>query len=83
MSMAAAAKSSFLLDVKPWGDETDMDKLEEAVRNVNMEGLTWGALISLINIRSLPRNNNSSELGVLNISAPYIHLLIYVLYMPI
>nr|XP_020171648.1 elongation factor 1-beta-like [Aegilops tauschii subsp. strangulata] len=41
--MAAAAKSSFLLDVKPWGDETDMDKLEEAVRNVNMEGLTWGA----------------------------------------
>ncbi|KAF7084183.1 hypothetical protein CFC21_087861 [Triticum aestivum] len=43
MSMAAAAKSSYLLDVKPWGDETDMGKLEEAVRNVNMEGLTWGA----------------------------------------
>ncbi|KAF7078735.1 hypothetical protein CFC21_083119 [Triticum aestivum] len=41
--MAAAAKSSFLLDVKPWGDETDMGKLEEAVRSVNMEGLTWGA----------------------------------------
>ncbi|KAI4983535.1 hypothetical protein ZWY2020_025401 [Hordeum vulgare] len=41
--MAPAAKSSVLLDVKPWGDETDMAKLEEAVRGVSMEGLTWGA----------------------------------------
>ncbi|KAM0853703.1 hypothetical protein ACQ4PT_050925 [Festuca glaucescens] len=39
----APAKSSVLLDVKPWGDETDMAKLEEAVRGVAMEGLTWGA----------------------------------------
>jgi elongation factor 1-beta len=31
------------LDVKPWDDETDMKKLEEAVRSVQMEGLTWGA----------------------------------------
>jgi elongation factor 1-beta len=36
-------KSSVLLDVKPWDDETDMKKLEEAVRSVQMEGLTWGA----------------------------------------
>ncbi|XP_037431432.1 elongation factor 1-beta-like [Triticum dicoccoides] len=39
----AGAKSSVLLDVKPWDDETDMAKLEEAVRSVAMEGLTWGA----------------------------------------
>ncbi|XP_050259282.1 elongation factor 1-beta-like [Quercus robur] len=35
--------SSVLLDVKPWDDETDMKKLEEAVRIVQMEGLLWGA----------------------------------------
>ncbi|KAM0948749.1 putative translation elongation factor EF1B/ribosomal protein S6 [Dioscorea sansibarensis] len=38
-----SGKSSVLLDVKPWDDETDMKKLEEAVRNVKMEGLLWGA----------------------------------------
>jgi elongation factor 1-beta len=35
------------MDVKPWDDETDMKKLEEAVRSVQMEGLTWGACKSL------------------------------------
>ncbi|KQK14093.1 elongation factor 1-beta [Brachypodium distachyon] len=39
----AGQKLSVLLDVKPWDDETDMVKLEEAVRSVKMEGLTWGA----------------------------------------
>ncbi|CAL5061667.1 unnamed protein product [Urochloa decumbens] len=38
-----SGKSSVLLDVKPWDDETDMAKLEEAVRSVKMEGLLWGA----------------------------------------
>ncbi|KAG1362738.1 putative Elongation factor 1-delta [Cocos nucifera] len=38
-----SGKSSVLLDVKPWDDETDMQKLEEAVRSVQMEGLLWGA----------------------------------------
>ncbi|XP_059655143.1 elongation factor 1-beta-like [Cornus florida] len=38
-----AGKSSILLDVKPWDDETDMERLEEAVRSIEMEGLTWGA----------------------------------------
>ncbi|XP_028765085.1 elongation factor 1-delta-like [Neltuma alba] len=38
-----SGKSSVLLDVKPWDDETDMKKLEEAVRGVQMEGLHWGA----------------------------------------
>nr|XP_019962054.1 PREDICTED: elongation factor 1-delta-like isoform X6 [Paralichthys olivaceus] len=36
------AKSSILLDVKPWDDETDMAKLEECVRTVQMDGLLWG-----------------------------------------
>ncbi|KAL9316060.1 hypothetical protein ACSQ67_017061 [Phaseolus vulgaris] len=36
-------KSSVLLDVKPWDDETDMKKLEEAVRSIEMPGLLWGA----------------------------------------
>ncbi|XP_043120993.1 eukaryotic translation elongation factor 1 delta a (guanine nucleotide exchange protein) isoform X1 [Puntigrus tetrazona] len=37
------AKSSILLDVKPWDDETDMSKLEECVRSIQMDGLLWGA----------------------------------------
>jgi len=36
------AKSSILLDVKPWDDETDMTKLEECVRSISMDGLLWG-----------------------------------------
>jgi hypothetical protein len=36
-------KSSIVMDVKPWDDETDMVKLEECVRAVQMEGLHWGA----------------------------------------
>jgi EF-1 guanine nucleotide exchange domain len=40
---AVVAKSSLLLDVKPWDDETPMDKLEESVRAIEMEGLVWGA----------------------------------------
>lgn len=44
-------KSSVLLDVKPWDDETDMKKLEEAVRSIEMEGLFWGAcMVSFTNI---------------------------------
>ncbi|WCJ20572.1 Elongation factor 1-beta 1 [Euphorbia peplus] len=38
-----SGKSSVLLDVKPWDDETDMKKLEEAVRSIQVEGLLWGA----------------------------------------
>ena len=40
---AVIAKSSLLLDVKPWDDETPMEKLEECVRSIEMEGLLWGA----------------------------------------
>jgi len=37
------AKSSVVLDVKPWDDETDMKKMEEEVRKIEMDGLLWGA----------------------------------------
>jgi len=40
---ALIAKSSVLLDVKPWDDETDMVELEKVVRSVEMDGLLWGA----------------------------------------
>jgi len=36
------AKSNIILDVKPWDDETDMVKLEECVRSIEMDGLLWG-----------------------------------------
>merc|ERR1719215_2321885 len=37
------AKSSILLDVKPWDDETDMVEVEKNVRSVACDGLLWGA----------------------------------------
>lgn len=37
------AKSSVVLDVKPWDDETDMKAVEKAVREIQTEGLVWGA----------------------------------------
>ncbi|GFT77624.1 elongation factor 1-delta, partial [Nephila pilipes] len=37
------AKSSVVLDVKPWDDETDMAELEKNVRTVECDGLKWGA----------------------------------------
>jgi translation elongation factor EF-1beta len=39
---ALVAKSSVLLDCKPWDDETDMAALEAKVRTIEMEGLVWG-----------------------------------------
>ena len=35
-------KSTIILDVKPWDDETDMKALEAGVRAIEMKGLTWG-----------------------------------------
>lgn len=40
---ALIAKSSVLLDVKPWDDETDMAAMEKNVRTIEMDGLLWGA----------------------------------------
>merc|ERR1711942_19308 len=37
------AKTSVLLDVKPWDDETDHDKMLESVKSIEQDGLTWGA----------------------------------------
>jgi len=37
------AKSSVVLDVKPWDDETDMKEMEKQVRSIEQDGLHWGA----------------------------------------
>merc|ERR1712121_84607 len=40
---AVIAKSSILLDVKPWDDETDLDAMLTSVKSIEMDGLVWGA----------------------------------------
>ena len=40
---ALIAKTSVLLDCKPWDDETDMDAMLSAVKSIEMDGLLWGA----------------------------------------
>ena len=40
---AVVAKTSVLLDVKPWDDETDLDEMLKAVKSIQMDGLLWGA----------------------------------------
>ena len=37
------AKTSVLLDCKPWDDETDMNAMLKEVKKIEMDGLTWGA----------------------------------------
>ncbi|XP_031553311.1 elongation factor 1-delta-like isoform X2 [Actinia tenebrosa] len=37
------AKSTIVLDVKPWDDETDLAEMESKVRSIQTEGLLWGA----------------------------------------
>merc|ERR1712033_148690 len=36
------AKTSVLLDVKPWDDETDHDQMLASVKSIEMDGLLWG-----------------------------------------
>jgi len=36
------AKSSVILDVKPWDDETDLEEMERLVRSIEKDGLVWG-----------------------------------------
>lgn len=36
------AKSNIILDIKPWDDETPLEKLEESIRSISMDGLLWG-----------------------------------------
>jgi len=40
---ALIAKTSVVLDVKPWDDETDMDAMLKAVKSIEQDGLLWGA----------------------------------------
>lgn len=40
---AVVAKSSVVLDVKVWDDETDLKEVENLVRKIQMDGLLWGA----------------------------------------
>ncbi|XP_011213996.2 probable elongation factor 1-delta isoform X3 [Bactrocera dorsalis] len=37
------AKSSLILDVKPWDDETDLKVMETEIRKIETDGLLWGA----------------------------------------
>jgi len=37
------AKTSVLLDVKPWDDETDHGAMLASVKSIEMDGLLWGA----------------------------------------
>ena len=40
---ALIAKTSVLLDCKPWDDETDMNKMLKEIKTIKMDGLVWGA----------------------------------------
>lgn len=40
---AVVAKSSIVLDVKVWDDETDLKEVEGQVRQIVKDGLLWGA----------------------------------------
>merc|ERR1712228_450362 len=40
---ALIAKTSVLMGIKPWDDETDMDEMLKLVKSIEMEGLVWGA----------------------------------------
>merc|ERR1712241_1510484 len=40
---ADIAKTSVVLDIKPWDDETDMNEMLKQVKTIEMDGLVWGA----------------------------------------
>ncbi|XP_013101382.1 probable elongation factor 1-delta [Stomoxys calcitrans] len=40
---ALIAKSSLVLDIKPWDDETDLGEMEAEIRKITTDGLLWGA----------------------------------------
>ncbi|VWU52241.1 elongation factor 1 (EF-1), putative [Hepatocystis sp. ex Piliocolobus tephrosceles] len=35
-------KSSLIIDIKPYGEETDLDEVLKLLKKIEMEGLTWG-----------------------------------------
>lgn len=65
------AKSNIILDVKPWDDETDMKKLEEAVRAVTTDGLIWGACKYYVLLLMLNKLHSVCDIALL------LHLLVY------
>ncbi|KAG0744483.1 hypothetical protein G6F57_002273 [Rhizopus arrhizus] len=36
------AKTTITLEIKPWDDETDMEAMTKAVKDIAMDGLLWG-----------------------------------------
>ncbi|CAG9840243.1 unnamed protein product [Diabrotica balteata] len=36
------AKSTIVLDVKPWDDEADIKELEKVTRTIEIDDLVWG-----------------------------------------
>ncbi|KAL0713609.1 hypothetical protein Bca4012_020589 [Brassica carinata] len=46
-----SGKSSVLMEVKQWDDDTDMKKLEACVRAVEMPGLLWAAKLVPVGYR--------------------------------
>lgn len=40
---AVIAKSSVILDIKPWDDTTDLVEMEKCIRSIELDGLLWGA----------------------------------------
>ena len=42
MKPVVVAKSSVIIDVKPWEDTTDLVEMEALVRGIQMDGLIWG-----------------------------------------
>ncbi|VDN01207.1 unnamed protein product [Thelazia callipaeda] len=36
------AKSSIIMDIKPWDDTTNMEDMEKLVRSIEKDGLVWG-----------------------------------------
>ncbi|KAH8400494.1 hypothetical protein KR222_001759 [Zaprionus bogoriensis] len=40
---ALIAKSTIVLDVKPWDDEVDLKQIESKTRGISSDGLIWGA----------------------------------------
>ncbi|GMP76604.1 hypothetical protein CsSME_00033210 [Camellia sinensis var. sinensis] len=57
-----SGKSSILMDIKPWDDETDMKKLEEAVRSVQMEGLILLSIVDdLVSVDTLIEDYLTAE----------------------
>ena len=41
--VAVVAKTSVLLDIKPWDDETDMNEMLKCAKSITKDGLVWGA----------------------------------------